>query len=168
MIIFQDDHLITENFPVILTRYWGVFWMKGMPCCRDEENITCMSSEALCMKWAVLWRHFVPKIVKRRKSLFLNPRFKQNKVSFQPSGWYRFLKMEFDYNQPYILACLFAAPRCHFCWSCASSDYSPVLSMGFRIPVSFVPKCHFHLSCMSTGEECCLVCWNCPTVLCVL
>ena len=54
--------------------------------------------------------------------------------------------MVFDYNQPYIPACLFAVPRCPFCWSYASSDYSPVLSMGFRIPLSFVPRCHLHLS----------------------
>jgi len=66
VIIFQDDHLITENFPVVLTRYWGVYRMKSMPCCRNEHNITYISSEALCMKWAVLWRNFIPKIVKRR------------------------------------------------------------------------------------------------------
>jgi hypothetical protein len=23
VVIFQDDHLITENFPIVLTRYWG-------------------------------------------------------------------------------------------------------------------------------------------------
>jgi hypothetical protein len=81
------------------------------------------------MKWAVLWRNFIPKIVKRMKSLLLNPWFKQNKLPFQPSERLRFLKMVFDYHQPYTPACHFAVLKYYFCWSYASSDSSPVLSV---------------------------------------